>query len=136
MNAHFTAVCTKASLIEIRRFMERELARMGVGEEIAPQLVLAVDEACANSIIHQHNNDGVSRIKIIVQMHDHQLVIELHDQGEPFPIDQVNPDTDIEAIVKARSKGGLGLILISRIMDKVEVVRGRGHFTYRFIKKV
>jgi serine/threonine-protein kinase RsbW len=136
MKAQFTAVCTKASLAEIRKFMEQQLVRMGIGEPIVYQLVLAVDEACANSIIHQHHDDGVSVIEIRVELKDHRLVIELEDEGEPFPIDQVTPEADIESIVKSRAKGGLGLILITRIMDKVEVIRGGKHFTYRFIKKV
>lgn len=135
MRAEFTALCSKTSLPEIRAFVKKELSDLGLEEAVRYQLVLAVDEACANSIIHQHQCDGTTRIKLSVYQKGDALHIELNDIGTPFPIDQYQPK-ELEETMRQRLKGGLGILLITKIMDKVEVIREKGGFTYRFVKRI
>ncbi|MEM0997049.1 MAG: ATP-binding protein [Bacteroidota bacterium] len=131
--AQYTAFCSKKSLPKIRAFVESELRSLSVQDTMTHQLVLAVDEACANSIIHHHACDENSSILLSISRHDDELRIELTDQGAPFPINEYRP-SDIRDIIKKRNKGGLGIFLITKIMDKVEVIPGEGMFTYRFTK--
>ena len=65
--------------------MQNELTLLKIKENISHQMVLAVDEACANSIIHQHNCDGKSHIKLRVYVSGKSLHIEIQDVGVPFP---------------------------------------------------
>lgn len=133
MKSHYIAVCSKQSLPKIRAFVESELLEMDVQGATAHQLVLAVDEACANSIIHQHSCDGKSRIQLTISRRDNELLIELTDNGVPFPIHEYRP-TDLKEIIKKRTKGGLGIFLITQIMDKVEVLKNEQNHIYRFTK--
>jgi serine/threonine-protein kinase RsbW len=135
MKTHYLAPCSKQSLPKIREFVEEELRALKVSEDTAHQLVLAVDEACANSIIHHHLCDETSRIKLTISRKGKELLIELTDNGEPFPITDYRPE-NLSEIIRKRTKGGLGIFLINKIMDKIEVVRHPDHFIYRFIKYV
>jgi serine/threonine-protein kinase RsbW len=133
MKTHYIAACSKQSLPKIRAFVEDELRGLEVQENVKHQLVLAVDEACANSIIHHHSCDEHSRIKLTISRKGRELLIELTDNGTPFPINQYQP-RDLQEIIKNRTKGGLGIFLINKIMDKVEVIEDQDHFVYRFTK--
>lgn len=135
MRAHFTATCSKQYLPEIREFMRRHLSALPIQEALRHQIILAVDEACANNIIHQHGNDGVSCFDITLYTNGHMLHIEIHDQGNPFPINEYKPK-ELEILIKNRIRGGLGIALINKIMDNVEVVREGEMFTYRFSKAI
>jgi serine/threonine-protein kinase RsbW len=94
---------------------------------------LAIDEACANSIIHHHACDAKSSIRVSINRDGDTLVIELIDKGSPFPIDEYQPK-ELDEIIRNRTKGGLGILLINKIMDKIEVVQNTQEFTYRFTK--
>jgi serine/threonine-protein kinase RsbW len=131
--AQYIAFCSKKSLPKIRAFVESELKALEVHENMTHQLVLAVDEACANSIIHHHSCDESNTIQLTIHRVGNELRIELTDDGTPFPIQDYRP-ADIREIIKKRNKGGLGIFLITKIMDKVEVIPGEGIFTYRFTK--
>lgn len=133
MKSDYTAACSKQSLAMIRDFVSVQLKSMEVQESMAHQLVLAIDEACANSIIHHHSCDGTSSIRVSISRHENTLTIELTDQGNAFPIDEYKP-RDLQEIIRDRTKGGLGIFLINKIMDKVEVVQGVQEFAYRFTK--
>lgn len=135
MKTHYIAACSKQSLPKIRAFVEEELLALNVQEATTHQLVLAVDEACANSIIHHHLCDENSRIKLTISRHGKELLIELTDHGDPFPINEYKPE-NLNEIIRKGTKGGLGIFLINKIMDKVEVVENSDHFVYRFTKYV
>lgn len=133
MKSNYIAVCSKQSLPKIRAFVEHELLSMDIQGATVHQLVLAVDEACANSIIHQHSCDGKSRIQLSITRRGNELLIELTDNGTPFPINEYQP-RDLQEIIKKRTKGGLGIFLITQIMDKVEVLEAEKNHIYRFTK--
>lgn len=133
MSTKYIAICSKQSLPKIRAFVEGELRALDVKEAMTHQLVLAVDEACANSIIHQHSCDGKTRIQLSISRIGDALHIELIDKGDPFPIHEYKPQ-DLNEIIKDRKRGGLGIFLITKIMDKIELIQQEDNFTYRFTK--
>ena len=133
MKTQFTVSCSKQSLPKIRAFVKSELVNLHVQDPTAYQLVTAIDEVCANSIIHQHNCDGISCIELAITRCDNQIHIELTDVGSPFPIHEYEPQ-GIGEIIKNRKCGGLGISLITKIMDKIELIRREHDFTYRFTK--
>jgi serine/threonine-protein kinase RsbW len=135
MKTHYVAPCSKQSLPKIRAFVEEELRSLHVQESTTHQLVLAVDEACANSIIHHHECNDRDRIKLSISLRGKELLIELTDNGKPFPIHEYKPE-DLQEIIRKRTKGGLGIFLITKIMDKIEIVENDDHFVYKFIKYI
>jgi len=133
MKSEYIAICSKKSLPKIRAFVENELRLLDIQGPTMHELVLAVDEACANSIIHQHSCDGKSRISLTISRRENELLIELHDNGNPFPINEYRPK-NLQEIIKKRTKGGLGIFLITQIMDKIEVLEKDKNHVYRFFK--
>lgn len=135
MKAHYIAICSKTSLPKIREFVRDQLSAYDVQPLVSDQLVLAMDEACANSIIHQHKCDENSNIELVIYRRGNEIHFELRDIGKPFNILQYKPE-DLESAILERKKGGLGILLITKIMDKVELIEGETRFTYHFVKYI
>ena len=133
--AHFKVSCTLQSLPGIRDFVRQELHVLKVNEDLMAQLVLVVDEACTNTIKHQHNCDETQGFDLNVFREKNSLVIELTDDGKAFRIDQYNP-LNLNEIIQERRQGGLGIFIITKIMDKVEVEEHDGKIVYRFTKNL
>lgn len=120
MKSKFTTRCARANLSEIRRFLHGTLARLDVADPVKQEIVLAVDEACANAIIHGNDCDAAKPLLVEVEKVDDQLVVEISDVGNVTEAElQGHKDKSLEELVEERSKGGLGLKLIYSIMDEV-----------------
>jgi len=98
-------------------------------------IVLAMDEACSNAIIHHHHCDGVSSIDVVIYRTETELRLEIEDTGKAFPIHTYKPGK-LSDLVKLRRKGGLGISLIHKVMDKIEVEQFNGYYIYRFTKNL
>lgn len=99
-------------------------------------LVLAVDEICSNLIIHAHNCDANKAITITIIHKGHELIFEIQDQGSYFDFTQYVEPT-LEELVDTRRRGGMGLMLVSRIMDRIHYFRDQqGHNVCRLVKNL
>ena len=135
MKAYLKVRCNKEFLATIREFVKDRLNDFEVKGQVSNQIVLAVDEACANCMIHQHQCDGYSTIEVSIYRVGETLYTEIKDTGKAFPIDKYEP-TQITDIVRDRRKGGLGINLIRRIMDEIQVEEHRDCFIYRLGKRI
>ncbi len=120
MNYRFKTSCTKQKLKEIRDFVTAVLYKYGLSEIETNKLVLAVDEICANLIIHAHGCNPKESIELLINVKENEgVTFEISDRGIGF-----NPgkyqEPSLNEIVKEKKKGGLGLMLVKRIMDDVE----------------
>ena len=90
----------------------------GFEKKDAEQIALAVDEAVTNVIEHAYGGAG-----------DKVVELRFEDRGEDFQVDVVDngitvdpktmPRVDLEKYASERRTGGLGVHLMSRIMDSV-----------------
>lgn len=96
---------------------------------------LAVYEACENIIKHGYGNPGLKdKIKMVLQAGPGELHIELEDDAPPFnPIEEVIPP-EIEP--QDPPIGGLGLVIIHRVMDDIRYQRKDGKNILRLRKLV
>ena len=133
MKAYLRVRCNKEFLATIRDFVKARLEDLDVKGQVSSQIVLAVDEACANCMIHQHQCDDLSTIEIAIYRDDETLYTEIKDTGKAFPIHEYKPK-GLQEIVRTRKKGGLGINLIHKIMDEIQVEEKRDHFIYRLGK--
>ena len=131
--ASLEITCTLDCLGSIREFVRMELRQMNVPGPLAHQLVLAVDEACTNTIVHQHSNDGKSKFVLTIEKAGSKILFEIEDHGTPYDIAR-KKSADIKELIRQKKRGGLGLEIISKIMDNVEVLQKKGSFTYRLTK--
>jgi len=110
------------NLCAVRSAVETAATRMGMGEKAVAELVIAVDEAVSNVIRHGYKGDPNQPIDVRVN--------QINVDGRPaVHVDIIDscPDANVEAIIarpidlEDPKPGGLGVNLIRRSMDHVEV---------------
>ncbi|MDX2302887.1 MAG: ATP-binding protein [Microscillaceae bacterium] len=121
MTHHFKVNCLRDNLKLIREFVQTVLTEYPLSEIETNQLILAVDEVCSNLIIHAHDCNPDINIEINILGSEELILFEIiHKNTDNFDFSQYkNPS--LKKIVQERRKGGIGLILVNKIMDNVEV---------------
>jgi serine/threonine-protein kinase RsbW len=121
MNYTYKIPCTTSNLSNIRTFVSDSLHKLHVKERESNMIVLAVDEICSNIAIHTPVRFDVDNfVEVNIQLTGPDgIVVDIFDNGKPF-----NPSlykqVSFESLIKNKRKGGLGLTLVNKIMDKVE----------------
>jgi len=133
MNELLTIGCSKEELVKIRQFTSDKLELNKVPDLQAHKLVLAVDEVCANLIIHANDCNPNNQIEFMIEFRPKQIVFTFKDKGVGFDINKYESPS-MEEIVSTRRQGGLGLMLVKRIMDKIEFSTEKNHNICRLIK--
>jgi anti-sigma regulatory factor (Ser/Thr protein kinase) len=104
----------------------------GFGSRQAYACQLAVTEACENIIKHGYGREDAGDIHAIVRSQPGELTVELLDSAPPFNPAARPPDrtwTEQDPPV-----GGLGLVIIHRVMDEVKY-RRKGRQNRLFLRK-
>ena len=97
-----------------RRAMEEYLQEAGLDGEECSDLVLALDEACANVIRHAFPGRP-GRICVVADVADHQVVVRVEDDGVGFDISAPRPEPG------PYDTSGRGLRIIRQLMTSVEL---------------
>lgn len=133
MDNKITIGCEKDELTKIRQFVADELERNTIPDLQAHKLVLAVDEVCANLIIHANNCNPVNKIELQLEFFPKQIVFTFRDKGIGFDINKYESPS-MDELVSSRRQGGLGLLLVKRIMDKIEFTTEKNYNICRLVK--
>jgi len=96
---------------------------------------LAVEEVCANLMIHSHDCDPHSFLLLNVHLNAETIIFEITDSGKAFNLIEYK-SPEVNSVMKERRKGGLGLLLVRKIMDKIEFETNHSINTCRLIKKL
>jgi sigma-B regulation protein RsbU (phosphoserine phosphatase) len=99
-------------LREMRNALRKLLDSLGIEPALRDQLVLAVDEACANIIRHAYGEEGEGGIGLRVSRADDVLTFELTDDAPCVDPKRMKP----KPLGECRA-GGLGIALIDTVMD-------------------
>ncbi|MFB9865155.1 ATP-binding protein [Rufibacter immobilis] len=111
--------CDRKNLKIIRAFVTDTLLPVHLSEITLNQIILAVDEICANLIIHSNHEDSRKNLCLTIRYDQKEIIFELEDNGTPFV--QANyKEPNIHDHIRTGKKGGVGVALVNRIMDKVE----------------
>ena len=94
--------------------------------EAAYAVNLALDELLTNTIGYGYKDEERHRIEVIVRLEGETLVVATVDDGAAFDPTRVPDAIDAEASLEDRELGGLGLLLVNRMMDSVEYQRRAG----------
>lgn len=136
MKHNISIGCSKQNLAKVRQFVQQTLDMYQVPDMESHKLVLAVDEVCANLIIHANNCNPGNHLELLIDIHpEKNIVFEIRDKGMGFDITKYK-EPEIGEIVHAKRKGGLGLMLVKRIMDKIEFSHEKNHNICRLIKNL
>ena len=135
MQYNYTAPCSKKNLADIRNFVNKILKNHFNSEIEIHHMVLAVDEVCANLMIHSHKCNPKETIELFIDVKNSEVIFEIKDTGNGFNLKNYQEPT-IKEIVVEKKKGGLGLMLVKRIMDKVEFIKNDNNNVCRLKKKI
>lgn len=135
MSHHLKIYCQTSALSELRNFIQQELEGSLLSESDQLQVTLAVEEVCANLIIHSHNCNEKDHITIDIISQKSEIIFEIQDKGNAFNL--LDYDTpDLKKVMGEKRKGGLGIILVKKIMDEIQFNSKNGINTCRLIKRI
>ena len=98
-------------------------------------LNLVLEEALTNVIFYAYEKESKNEIVIDFEKRENQLEIKITDNGKPFDPTQKD-DPDITLSIDERPIGGLGILLIKKIMDKVTYQRKESFNILLMTKKI
>jgi anti-sigma regulatory factor (Ser/Thr protein kinase) len=122
------------SLDQIFDFLSSFMSANTVGEDVAYEIKLAVEEAFVNMV--KHNAQSQEDVSISLNVSDGRLTIVLVDRDvDPFDPTQA-PAVDVDRPAHERPVGGLGVYLIRELMDDVRYDYSDGTSTLTLIKNL
>lgn len=131
----FDIPSSKNKLRLMRKFVTDVLKDHNVSDIEINMMVLAVDEVCANIIIHGHPSDDSSEVKLGVSFKNEGVWFEIIDRGNAFDIVSYQ-EPAIEDLVRNKNKGGIGIMLVKKIMDDIQFKSTPSKNTLTLFKKV
>ena len=139
----FESVLTETLVIkndvhEVTRFsnfIKSALEKLDIGQSLARQLRLAVEEAVVNVIDYAYPPGIEGDITIKMMSDGRVLHFQIVDEGVPFdPTEKERADTTLSA--EDRQIGGLGILLVRELMDSINYEREDGKNVLTLIKNV
>ncbi len=106
-----------------------------LSSELTMNLNLVIEEALSNIIFYAFTDNHKHEIKISVSLANNRLIIKISDNGIPFnPLTHQQPDITLPA--EKRPVGGLGILLMSQIMDEMHYTRQKNKNILTLYKSV
>jgi serine/threonine-protein kinase RsbW len=106
------------ALARISAFITEAAELAGLDERATWQVQLAVDEAATNVIQHAYDPEAPGNLTVGWSCEGSRFTITIRDYGRQFDPGSI-PEPDITSPLEDRQVGGLGLYLITRLMDEV-----------------
>lgn len=110
------------------------LNRVGIGEDVAFGIDMAVREAVTNAVLHGNKLDSAKIAEVDLKKTSGRLEINVSDQGKGFNPTEIADPTKPENLLKT---SGRGIFFMRNFMDEVNwTVKPGGGTTVRMIKKL
>ena len=134
MKARLEVPALKENLSQVISFVGERLEEAGCGMKLQIQLETAVEEIFINIASYAYpEKQGTAVIELSCENGTAQITFT--DQGIPFdPLARTDPDTTLPA--EARPIGGLGILMVKKMMDKVTYRRENGCNILSIQKKI
>lgn len=113
-----------AKLAEIRAFVGDALEQVEFDMQLRNGIILAVDEACSNLIIHGYHNVESNIIEVRFDVDSENIIITISDTAIAFDPAQAD-EPDLASYFQHPKRGGLGILLMTRVMDDVKYFRAK-----------
>lgn len=105
------------NLSVVRRFVRETAVAFGVVPDAIPDVLLAVDEAVTNIIVHGYK-DQAGTIEVEVRLEVDSLVVSVRDEAPSFDPTTV-PSPDLSLPLEQRRLGGMGIYMMRQITDEL-----------------
>lgn len=134
MPSSLRIACSRRNLQQVRDFVRNYLNEHSLPDIAVNQVVLAVDEVVANFIIHANGEDENQYLDLNLDLKNHELDVEIADHGNTIFLPAPHQSPDLRAYIREGRKGGMGMTLVNRLMDRVEFFT-RGNHTVCHLRK-
>ena len=134
MKSVLRIACSRKHLQQVRDFVRNYLSSRQLSEIMVNQVVLAVDEVVANFIIHANGEDETQFLDLEMTVDAHSLNVEIADHGDTIFLPAPHQSPDLRDYIRQGRKGGMGMTLVNRLMDRVEFFT-RGNHTVCHLSK-
>lgn len=128
--------CTRGNLKVVRDFVTASLHAQALPALQLNQIVLAVDEVVANLIIHANGEDESQYLDLAVAVEDRLFGIEIFDDAASFYKPSSYHEPDLSEYIRQGKRGGVGMTLVNRIMDRVEFTTTGNRNVCRLYKRL
>lgn len=110
------------SLPLVQEYVENLAQRSGINGKRLIQLSVALEEVVVNIINHAYGQKGRGDILVGFDDQAEAVVVSLSDTGLAFnPLEAAEPD--VEMALLDRPIGGLGIMMVKKLMDEVRYER-------------
>lgn len=107
------------NLGRVRDFIEASASAASLPADRAGELLLAIDEAVSNVIMHGFSANTEGRIEVQVIDQPDNLTVSIRDNGPLFdPTKKPDTDTAMSPLEREHA-GGYGLYLITHLVDQI-----------------
>jgi sigma-B regulation protein RsbU (phosphoserine phosphatase) len=121
---HMVAAVDLSEIDRINTTFSEFADEHGLAPGVSQKVSIVFDELLNNIISYAFKDDEDHKIDIEVSYVTGRLVIAVTDDGMPFnPFDRVGPDTSLS--IEERDIGGLGVLLVTELMDECHYQRHR-----------
>jgi serine/threonine-protein kinase RsbW len=118
----------------VRQYITRAAERLGVNDEALGDLLLVVDEAVTNVVIHGYGDTG-GLVELHMEADGDTVIIRIRDRAKTFNPSQVDAP-QLDTALKDRPFGGMGIFLIRKMTDEAEFLpRSGGGNEIRLVKR-
>jgi anti-sigma regulatory factor (Ser/Thr protein kinase) len=125
-NKHFVVENQIGELSSLAGKIEKLAEEWELSPAITMNINLVVEEALTNVIFYAFADNNKHEIEITISLENKRLTIKITDDGIPFnPLEKEQPDINLPA--EERPVGGLGIFLMSQVMDEMHYNRQRNH---------
>lgn len=108
-------------MADVSAFVEGALESAGCPPGVSAKMMVVCDEVSSNIVRYS----GASKLTVRVESTDGAWTLAFADAGKPWnPLEHADPDTTLSA--EERPVGGLGILLVKKLMDDVSYARVDG----------
>ncbi len=122
------------SLAALSEYICEQAAAAGLSEKEIYAVQLAVDEAASNIIEHAYGGENRGEIECSCTVSKNEIKVVLKDQGKSFAPEEV-ANLPIGAPLEKFGPRGAGLLLMNKLMDKVQFKFLKGRNVLTMIKR-
>ena len=108
----------KSEISKLKDFSEEVGQKAGVTPIEIMQINLVLEEIVTNIILYSYKQDEHGTIQIDARIYPKRLTMVVSDYGKAFDSTTL-PDVDIKQHNREHKKGGLGIMLVRKLMDTV-----------------
>ena len=119
---------------DVIEFVNAALTRYGCMHTLKNHINLAVEEIFVNIAKYAYCPESGS-VSVCIAAEGENVIIRFEDSGRVFnPLEHVPPD--LLKLVHEQESAGLGIFIVTKIMDKVSYERSGGKNIFQMIKKI